>query len=132
MRCPSDHGILLGSLPTLAADPLEMSQREAPESERKCHGDIRHADQFHRSGHPQRQGHRQSSERLKLATQLGCTLKEIYWTQGQYDVVSIVDAPDDAAATALAMSVAKLGFIRTHSMRAFTLAELAPIMEKVV
>jgi uncharacterized protein with GYD domain len=68
----------------------------------------------------------------KLATQLGCTLKEIYWTQGQYDVVSIVDAPDDAAATALAMSVAKLGFIRTHSMRAFTLAELGPIMEKVV
>jgi len=68
----------------------------------------------------------------KLATQLGCTLKEIYWTQGQYDVVSIVDAPDDAAATALAMSVAKLGFIRTHSMRAFTLAELAPIMEMVV
>ena len=68
----------------------------------------------------------------KLATQLGCTLKEIYWTQGQYDVVSIVDAPDDATATALAMSVAKLGFIRTHSMRAFTLAELAPIMEKVV
>jgi uncharacterized protein with GYD domain len=62
----------------------------------------------------------------KLATQLGCTLKEIYWTQGQYDVVS------NAAATALAMSVAKLGFIRTHSMRAFTLAELAPIMEKVV
>ena len=68
----------------------------------------------------------------KLATQLGCTLKEIYWTQGQYDVVSIIDAPDDAAVTALAMSVAKLGFIRTHSMRAFTLAELAPIMEKVV
>ena len=68
----------------------------------------------------------------KLATKLGCTLKEIYWTQGQYDVVSIVDAPDDAAATALAMSVAKLGFIRTHSMRAFTLAELGPIMEKVV
>ena len=68
----------------------------------------------------------------KLATQLGCTLKEIYWTQGQYDVVSIIDAPDDAAVTALAMSVAKLGFIRTQSLRAFTLAELGPIMEKVV
>jgi uncharacterized protein with GYD domain len=34
----------------------------------------------------------------KLATQLGCTIKEMYWTQGQYDVVSIIDAPDDAAA----------------------------------
>jgi len=30
------------------------------------------------------------------------------------------------------MSVAKLGFIRTQSLRAFTLAELGPIMGKVV
>ncbi len=68
----------------------------------------------------------------KLATQLGCTIKEIYWTQGQYDVVSIVDAPDEASATALTMSVGKLGYIRTQTLRAFTAAELAPIMEKVV
>ena len=67
-----------------------------------------------------------------LATKLGCTIKEIYWTQGQYDVVSIVDAPDEASATALTMSVGKLGYIRTQTLRAFTAAELAPIMEKVV
>jgi uncharacterized protein with GYD domain len=44
-----------------------------------------------------------------LAKQVGCTVREIYWTQGQYDVVTILDAPDDAAATTLAMSVGKLG-----------------------
>jgi len=50
-----------------------------------------------------------------LAAKLGCTIKEIWWTQGQYDVVSIVDAPDDASATALAMSVGKLGYIRSKA-----------------
>jgi uncharacterized protein with GYD domain len=66
-----------------------------------------------------------------LAKQFGCTVKEVFWTQGQYDIVAIVDAPDDASATALAMSVGKLGNIRTQTLRAFTAAELAPILDKV-
>ncbi len=53
-----------------------------------------------------------ASHYKELAAKLGCTVKENYWTQGQYDVVSIVDAPDDASMTALAMSVGKL---RLHS-----------------
>jgi uncharacterized protein with GYD domain len=51
-----------------------------------------------------------ASHYKELATKLGCTVKENYWTQGQYDVVSIVDAPDEASMTALAMSVGKLGY----------------------
>ncbi len=73
-----------------------------------------------------------ASHYKELAAKLGCTVKENYWTQGQYDVVSIVDAPDEASMTALAMSVGKLGFIRTQTLRAFSAAELAPIMDKVV
>jgi uncharacterized protein with GYD domain len=68
----------------------------------------------------------------ELAAKLGCTVREIWWTQGQYDVVSVVDAPDEVSMTALAMSVGKLGYIRTQTMRAFSASELAPIMEKVV
>ena len=67
-----------------------------------------------------------------LAKKFGCTVREIFWTQGQYDVVTIVDAPDDASATALAMSAGKLGNVRTQTLRAFTAAELAPILDKVV
>ena len=66
------------------------------------------------------------------AKKAGCTVKEIYWTQGQYDSVIILDAPDDASATALLMSLGKLGNIRTQTLRAFTAAELAPILDKVV
>ncbi len=73
-----------------------------------------------------------ASHYKELATKLGCTVKENYWTQGQYDVVSIVDAPDEASMTALAISVGKLGYVRTQTLRAYSAAELAPIMDKVV
>ena len=73
-----------------------------------------------------------ASHYRELATKLGCTVKENYWTQGQYDVVSIVDAPDEASMTALAMSVGKLGYVRTQTLRAYSAAELAPIMDKVI
>ena len=73
-----------------------------------------------------------ASHYKELAGKLGCTVKEIWWTQGQYDVVSVVDAPDEASMTALAMSVGKLGYIRTQTLRAYSAAELAPIMDKVV
>jgi uncharacterized protein with GYD domain len=56
----------------------------------------------------------------------------MYWTQGQDDNVTILDAPDEATAIALAMSVGRLGNICTNTLRAFTAAELAPILDKVV
>ncbi|HXZ14765.1 MAG TPA: GYD domain-containing protein [Roseiarcus sp.] len=73
-----------------------------------------------------------ASHYKELAAKLGCTVKEIWWTQGEYDVVWVVDAPDEASMTALAMSVGKLGYIRTQTLRAYSAAELAPIMDKVV
>jgi len=45
--------------------------------------------------------------------------------------VSIVEAPDEAAASALSLSVAKLGKIRAHTLRAFDAAEIAKILEKI-
>jgi uncharacterized protein with GYD domain len=66
------------------------------------------------------------------AKKAGCTVKEIYWTQGQFDNVMIMDAPDDASVTAVLMSLGKLGNVRTQTLRAFTAAELAPILDKVV
>ncbi len=50
-----------------------------------------------------------------MAKKYGATVKDIYWTQGQYDVVTIVDAPDDVTVTALALSVGALGNVRTQT-----------------
>ncbi len=50
---------------------------------------------------------------------------------GQYDVIHIVDAPDDTIATAVAMSLAKLGNVRTQTLRAFSQAEVDNILTKI-
>ena len=66
-----------------------------------------------------------------MAKKTGATVKDVFWTLGQYDAVAIVDAPDDVSATALGLSVAKLGNVRTQTLRAFSAAEMKNILGKV-
>src|SRR5206468_12256719 len=35
------------------------------------------------------------------AKKVGANVKELYWTMGQYDLVTVVEAPDDETATSL-------------------------------
>ncbi|MGD0188282.1 MAG: GYD domain-containing protein [Roseiarcus sp.] len=67
----------------------------------------------------------------KAATNAGLAVKEILWTQGQYDLVTIIEAPNEVAAAALGLSVAKLGNIRSETLRAFTAAEMERILDKL-
>ena len=41
----------------------------------------------------------------QLAKTLGVTVKDIFWTQGRYDIVIIVEAPDESAAMSLNLSL---------------------------
>jgi uncharacterized protein with GYD domain len=66
-----------------------------------------------------------------MAKKCGATVKDIYWTQGQYDAVTIVEAPDDMTATALALSVGALGNIRTQTLRAFSATDMKTILGKM-
>ena len=66
-----------------------------------------------------------------LAKSLNVTVRNIFWTLGQYDTVVIVDAPDEIAATALTLSIGKAGSMRTQTLRAFSQAEMGPILSKV-
>ena len=66
------------------------------------------------------------------AKELGVNLREVLWTQGQYDVVSIIDAPDEAAVTAFGLSLAGAGNVRSQTLRAFTKDEMDKILTKVV
>jgi len=65
------------------------------------------------------------------AKELGVTLREILWTQGQYDVLSIIDAPDDAAVAAFGLSLAGAGNVRSQTLRAFTKDDMEKILAKV-
>jgi uncharacterized protein with GYD domain len=67
----------------------------------------------------------------ELAKKFGATMKEIYWTLGRYDVVTIIDAPNDEAATAFALAVGSAGNVRTESLRAFSKDEMNTILGKL-
>jgi uncharacterized protein with GYD domain len=67
----------------------------------------------------------------EMAKKVGATVKEVYWTMGAYDVATVVEAPDEASATAFFLSVAALGNVRTQSLRAFTASEMSGILGKM-
>ena len=68
----------------------------------------------------------------QMAKTFGVTVKDIFWTQGRYDIVTVVDAPDELSATALNLSLSALGNIRTESLRAFSSAEMMNIVAKML
>jgi uncharacterized protein with GYD domain len=61
----------------------------------------------------------------------GGKLLSIYWTQGKYDIVTTIDAPDDQTAMAAVLAVGGLGNVRTETLRAFNETEMQSILQKV-
>ena len=61
----------------------------------------------------------------------GATVKELFWTLGAYDIVTVIDAPDDATITALGLSAGSLGNVRTQTLRAFSETEMKAIIGKM-
>jgi uncharacterized protein with GYD domain len=62
--------------------------------------------------------------------QAGGELKAFYLTTGQYDFVSIVEAPNDEAMARFALALGAQGNIRTETMRAFTEDEYRKIVRQ--
>ena len=68
----------------------------------------------------------------QLAKTLGVTVTDIFWTQGRYDIVTIVEASDESSAMSLNLSLGALGNVRTESLRAFSAADMMTIVGKMV
>lgn len=66
------------------------------------------------------------------AQKLGITVKDVYWTLGQYDTTAILDAPDEASITALGLTMGALGNVRTQTLRAFTADEIGKVLGRMV
>jgi len=73
------------------------------------------------------QGAKQTTQRVAAwaakVQSMGVTIKQMYWTLGQYDQVCIFEAPDDETAATVLLAADMLGNIRTQTMRAFTASE---------
>ena len=63
--------------------------------------------------------------------QRGVKLSSIYWTQGRYDLVVTIEAPDELAASAALLGPASAGNVRTETLRAFDEAEMEAILGRI-
>ena len=76
-----------------------------------------------------------SPDRLVAARQLcrqhGAEMTAFYMTIGVYDLVVVIDAPNDEAFARLAISIAKGGNIRSTTLKAFEEAEYRKIIASI-
>jgi uncharacterized protein with GYD domain len=60
----------------------------------------------------------------------GAELKQVFMVMGKYDVVAVVEAPNDECVAKVALAQAALGAFRsTETMRAFNEDEVAKIID---
>lgn len=65
------------------------------------------------------------------AAKFGASVKDLYWTLGQYDIVVVIEAADELSATAFAMSIAAAGNTRSETLRAFSGDEMQTVLSKM-
>ena len=66
-----------------------------------------------------------------LAKRMGVKVKEIYWTMGEYDIVTIIDAPNDATASRLLLAAGSKGNVQTQTLRAYTASEISKVLKGI-
>jgi len=66
-----------------------------------------------------------------LLQSLGGDMKAFYLTMGNYDLVAIVEAPNDEAAASALLALGSKGNVRTLTMRAFGEAEFRRIVDSL-
>ncbi|MGD0102512.1 MAG: GYD domain-containing protein [Rhodopila sp.] len=55
----------------------------------------------------------------RMLEEMGGHFRSLYMTMGQYDLVGIYEAPDDAVAARYILLLGRIGNVRTTSMKAF-------------
>lgn len=62
-----------------------------------------------------------------MAESLGIQVKTVYWTVGSYDLVLIVEGPEEAAVSLL-LKTGSLGNVRTQTLRGFSEQEMSRLI----
>lgn len=64
----------------------------------------------------------------KAFKKAGCELKDAYLTMGRYDLVCVIEAPDDASYAKAALGLGAQGSVSTETLKAFTEDEYRKII----
>lgn len=68
---------------------------------------------------------------LKLFEKMGGKLIGFYATLGEYDYIGIGEAKSDEDATVFNLALSSLGFVRTTTIRAFSISEFSKMTDKL-
>jgi uncharacterized protein with GYD domain len=66
-----------------------------------------------------------------LAEKHGAKIEQVYWTVGPYDLVTIVEAPDDESVTAMLLELRSGGNLRTTTLRAYDGDRMSGILRRL-
>jgi uncharacterized protein with GYD domain len=65
------------------------------------------------------------------AEKMGVKVIDSFWTMGAYDVVLLLDAPNDETVSAFSLKIGALGNVKSQTMRAFSRKEMEGILAKI-
>jgi uncharacterized protein with GYD domain len=79
---------------------------------------------------------KESAKRLdaakKMLREMGGEYKAFFLTMGEFDIVAIYEAPDDAVSARFIMELGQLGALRTRTMKAFPEAAYRELIASLV
>jgi uncharacterized protein with GYD domain len=67
----------------------------------------------------------------KALIEMGGEFRAIYMTMGDYDLVAVYEAPDDAVAARFTLLLAQMGSVRTRTLKAFPEAAYREIINSL-
>lgn len=67
----------------------------------------------------------------KLLVEMGGRFNTLYMTLGEYDIVAIYEAPDDAVAARFTLMLGQMGAVRTRTLKAFPEAAYREIINSL-
>ena len=65
----------------------------------------------------------------EMAELVGVKVREILWTMGRYDLVLVIDAPNDETMSRVALRLGMMGNVKTETLKAFSAQEMDKILE---
>jgi uncharacterized protein with GYD domain len=65
----------------------------------------------------------------EMAEKMKVKVREILWTMGRFDLVLLIDAPDDETVNRLALGLGMSGNAKTETLKAFSAQEMDQILK---
>ena len=65
----------------------------------------------------------------EMAEKMKVKVREILWTMGRYDLVLVIDAPNDETISRLALGLGMGGNVKTETLKTFSAQEMDQILK---